>query len=358
MAKHSQKLYSMKHPINRVCFYYARSNIGDLFYNLPFLALLRQRLPHAHITWGVEKDNARHKKMNEVFAPFIDEVIALPYIGAARGEPFTKKLKHFLTSPKPKLDFDIVLLRRLPPQSKLFARRLFNTKAIFFADDFPPFTGHSRAEQKELFKYGKAVSHEIMALRHVIDEITPATQDAPQYPPIPLALSAYRARAAQLLPDGTSYIGFAAGVGDASRKWPLDNYIALAKQVQTWGHEPIFFIGPQDQDLIAPLSAALPGIRFPEMEAPESERDFALMMALGERVKYAVVNDSGNAHILAAVSTPMIILHSVFPARLLAPLRPNIISIDVRDYVANSIYPSDIPLSGVRDILAAQLQQI
>src|SRR5271170_3405138 len=83
--------------------------------------------------------------------------------------------------------------------------------------------------------------------------------------PIPLP-PAWRARAAELLPAGPSYVGLSPGAGNqhTGKCWPLDSFIAVARTQLERGRMPLFFLGPEERDWHAPLRAAVPEARFPE----------------------------------------------------------------------------------------------
>ena len=123
--------------------------------------------------------------------------------------------------------------------------------------------------------------------------------------PIPMP-PGLRARAAELLPAGASYIGFApgAGVKHTGKCWPIDGFIALAQQHAACGHVPVFFLGPAERAWSERLREAVPEALFPEQHidpagAPETSGP-SLVTALAERLSAAVANCSGTGHLLAA----------------------------------------------------------
>jgi ADP-heptose:LPS heptosyltransferase len=47
-----------------------------------------------------------------------------------------------------------------------------------------------------------------------------------------------------LLPTGPTYVGLAPGAGGQDKRWPLENYLALARRITIKGWTPVFLFGP------------------------------------------------------------------------------------------------------------------
>ena len=78
--------------------------------------------------------------------------------------------------------------------------------------------------------------------------------------PIPLPPK-LRARAAELLPAGPSYVGLAPGAGNKAKGkcWPLDGFIAVARAQVERGRVPVFLLGPEEGDWHGPLRGGAAG---------------------------------------------------------------------------------------------------
>jgi ADP-heptose:LPS heptosyltransferase len=174
--------------------------------------------------------------------------------------------------------------------------------------------------------------------------------------PIPLP-PALRARAAELLPAGPTYVALApgAGVKHTGKCWPLDSFVALARQQVKRGRVPVFFVGPAELDWCAPLRQAVPEALFPEQQGDEAIsaaiRGPSLVAALGERVAAAVANCSGTGHLLAAGGAPMVSLYGPTRPEKYAPFSRALICIKAQDFGSERL--DAIPV----DIVASALER-
>ena len=71
---------------------------------------------------------------------------------------------------------------------------------------------------------------------------------------------------------------------------------------------PVMLLGPDEQDLRAPLREALPQALFPASSNGETLTDVRLTLAVGARLSAAVAMDTGIGHLLAATGTPLVSL--------------------------------------------------
>jgi len=183
-----------------------------------------------------------------------------------------------------------------------------------------------------------------------------AGHEIPVANPIPLP-PALRARAAQLLPAGPTYVALApgAGVKHTGKCWPLDAFVTLARQQVARGRIPVFFIGPAELDWCAPLRQAVPDALFPEQEGdaatPAETRGPSLVAALAERVAAAVANCSGTGHLLAVGGAPMVSLYGPTRPEKYAPFSRALICIKAQDFGSERL--DAIPV----DVVAAALER-
>lgn len=170
--------------------------------------------------------------------------------------------------------------------------------------------------------------------------------------PIPLP-PALRARAAQLLPPGPSYVGLSPGAGNkgTGKCWPLEGFIALAKQQAERGRVPVFLLGPEERDWVALLRASVPAALFPEQVEPPGGP--CLTAALGERLAAAVANCSGTGHLLAAGGAPMISLYGPTRPEKYAPFARALICLKAQDYGSARI--AAIPFDAVAAAVERQV---
>jgi ADP-heptose:LPS heptosyltransferase len=174
--------------------------------------------------------------------------------------------------------------------------------------------------------------------------------------PIPLPRD-LRARAAQLLPPGQRYVGLAPGAGnkDMGKCWPLDRFVAVARRQAELGRVPVFLLGPEEEEWLAPLRATVPQALFPEQHSPPDRNGGpSLTAALGERLSAAVANCSGTGHLLAAGGAPMVSLYGPTRPEKYAPFSRALICLKAQDYGAGRIeaIPLDIVLAAVERQMA------
>jgi ADP-heptose:LPS heptosyltransferase len=168
--------------------------------------------------------------------------------------------------------------------------------------------------------------------------------------PIPLP-PAWRARAAELLPAGPTYVGLSPGAGNqgTDKCWPLDAFVAVARAQVERGRVPVFLLGPEEREWHEKLREAVPEALFPEERnagaAPGGIGGPCLVVALGERLAVAVANCSGTGHLLAAGGAPMVSLYGPTRPEKYAPFARALISLKAQDYGSDRTHA--IPLDAV-----------
>jgi ADP-heptose:LPS heptosyltransferase len=257
--------------------------IGDGLIKLPFIAGLRRAFPEAHIAWAAAKgDTVYVSSLAGVVDGLIDEIVTVGPTGAGRFDilpwvrPFGGRRFDLIIDTQENALRSAVVRRAVEAGGRLVGARNAGTWPVAVADRF--------AVLLDLAKPGAA----------------PA--------PLHLANSQVSEAARRLLPDGPTYIGFAPGAGGADKRWPLENYISLAKRQGERGRTPVFFLGPQEADAREAISRQLDLALFPEDAAPPSLRGPRLVIALAERLAAAVANDAGPGHMMAAGGAPLLSL--------------------------------------------------
>ncbi len=168
--------------------------------------------------------------------------------------------------------------------------------------------------------------------------------------PIPLP-AAWRARAADLLPAGPTYVGLSPGAGrkETGKCWPLQSFVAVARAQVERGRVPVFLLGPEEREWHQTLREAVPRAIFPEDESVAAATGGiggpCLAAALGERLAVAVANCSGTGHLLAAGGAPMVSLYGPTRPEKYAPFARALICLKAQDYGSDRI--DAIPLDAV-----------
>jgi ADP-heptose:LPS heptosyltransferase len=270
--------------------------IGDGLIKLPFAAGLRRAFPDAHIAWAAAKgDTVYAGPLAGVVTGLIDEIVTAGPTGAGVLDilPWMR--------PFGGRRFDLVIDTQENAARAAVVRRAVGKG------------GHLVSPAQAKGGWPVAV---VDRLARLLDIAKPGAVLATLQLTDPEVLAA----ASGLLPDGPVYIGFAPGAGGADKRWPLENYIALAKTQAARGRTPVFFLGPREDAMRDAIAAAVPETLFPEEAAPADLRGPRLVIALAGRLAAAVANDAGPGHMLAAGGAPLLSLQR--DARKAAKFKP------------------------------------
>ncbi|MFZ3235460.1 MAG: DUF6165 family protein [Stellaceae bacterium] len=322
----------------------ADNALGENVLKLPMLLALRAGFPAADIAW-VPGTSGNFYLQGEL-APLVGGRIA-EFI-TDLDIPVEPRAALRARHPILKRRFDLIIDTQRYIGRTLFLRRIPHGRFIsgtwrYFLSNARPPRGLSRRPprltDKLLGLAAAAAGHEI-----------------PVPNPIPLP-PALRARAAQLLPPGPIYVGLApgAGVKHTGKCWPLESFVALARQQVERGRVPVFFVGPAELDWCAKLRDAVPEALFPEEQeaetTPPALRGPSLVAALAERLSAAVANCSGAGHLLAAGGAPMVSLYGPTRPEKYAPFSRALICLKAQDFGSNRV--DAIPV----EIVAAALER-
>ena len=90
-----------------------------------------------------------------------------------------------------------------------------------------------------------------------------------------------------------------------AKRWPQARYVELAKKLRNDGHTPVLIGSAYEDDVVGAISAAVPGA------VNLAGRTNLLQLAeLGRRAVYAVGNDTGPMHLIAAAGCKAVVLYS------------------------------------------------
>ena len=336
--------------IQTIALYFRRElRLGEALLVMPFLAELRQRLPQAHITWiAPQENNIFNTALRELVAPYLDEVLIRPEFGERLG--LWQSLK-FILSPPPvaeELHFDAVLYGNFAFLRAVVNKRRFKTP-FFLCRSAGWLLSDVRPALRQ--RFGQKQHSE--SFRNSLNLIAqPVSCALPSLP-----IERFRKKAAELLPDTRRYVGFVPGSGGLDKRWPLDNFLALAHQSVAAGYSPVFFIGPDEKemrDIIAQsLSTISPEILFPEEGGGDMSGPL-LAIALAEHLACGVANDSGGGHILATANIPLINLYGKFDPARWRPICDDLTIFWAKNYNRNRDMAA-IPLADVAACLANKL---
>lgn len=311
--------------------------IGDGLIKLPFLRALRNAYPTARITWLAGKGRSAYGgKLKPLAEGLIDEIVEEAGIGSAWGE--------LLERPLEGRRFDLVLDTQRRLVTTLILRRIAHGHFVsgcagYLLSDTRPPGALTGAYRKPAAMIDQLL--EILALAHGGRPDTPLDIGSELALPEPVV-----AEAARLLPGNSPYVALAPGAGKRIKCWPLECFIALGNRLEEKGLVPVFLLGPEESEWLAPLRAAVSQARFPLAEPGASlELEPLLTIGLAALCRACVANDSGNGHLFAASGTPLVSLFGPTSADKFSPRTPNLVLIEARTFGAQDM--DGIPVEAV-----------
>ena len=308
--------------------------VGDGLIKLPFVRALRAAFPAARITWLAGKGHTVYAgSLAPLVAGLIDEVLDQAAIGSGARE---------LVGRRPLADraFDLVIDTQRRVLTTLILRRIRHRRFVsaaagFLLSDTRP---ADRAKPPSM----------VAQLLGLVE----LASGRPAEAPAPLALDPVAEwAAAELLPPGRCYIGFAPGAGGRHKCWPLDRFIAVAADMVAQGRVPVFLLGPNEAKWSDLVRAVLPAAVTPLQQAAEVTP--MLTIALARRLAAAVANDSGTGHMLAAAEIPLVSLFGPTPPDKFAPTTRRLAVVKAQDWGGEAMerIPVEAVIAALRGML-------
>lgn len=328
----------------RVLVYVGGELMGDGLNKLPFLRALRRAYPDAWITWFAGSGPTVYTgKLAPAVSGLIDEIVGTE-VGAER----------WVNVPRPRLAarrFDVIIDTKRKLRATLEMRRV--PHGTFVSGTVNGLLSDRRAPGQP-WRSGKP-AHFLDQLLQLLSLARYGRIDGPVDPSggVDLAERCHEA-AARLLPERNTVI-LAPGAGGAKKKWPLKNFVAVACALQERGYMVSIALGPGEEDLHDELASALPDAGFPLQAADAralADEPF-LTMALAQRARAVLANDSGNAHIMAAAGASLVVMFGSTSADKFAPTGDHVRVLRARDYGERlADLPVEAVLSAVLEALA------
>jgi len=332
-------------PPSSVLVYVGFDRIGDGLLKLPFVRGLRSAFPDARITWLAGRETSVYADvLAELADGLIDEIIENAGVGLSLWEllkgisdPALKGRRFDLVIDTQRIFWTTLSLYRIPH------REFISPAARFLLSSRKPDRG---------YRFPKTMQRQLLDLLELAsgkEFPTPAALDLDLKPDL---LDA----AARVLPDGPDYIGFAPGSGGPPKCWPLENFIAVAKDQAEKGRVPVFLLGPKEVDWKARIEPALPGALFPlQDETVQARYGFSPLftIALSKRMEAALSNDSGAAHMFAVGGVPVVVLYGVTAPKKFQPMTDKLFIIRAQDFGGREM--ARIPAAAAADALEGAL---
>ncbi|MBB48338.1 MAG: hypothetical protein CMJ33_07300 [Phycisphaerae bacterium] len=272
------------------------SALGDVCRSVPVLCAMREVWPDAHLGWLVQSEYVDAIRAH----PALDEIIRFPrnqlrgaWKSPSKGRQLLSFL-HFLRTGK----WDMVVDCQGLARSAFFARM---TGA-------PVRTGFSRADECAWIHYTNRVSvEETHAVDRMMGLMKPhVTSHAPDmrlYAPAP---DVRWWNLNELRPS--SYAVFAPKSRWASKEWPADRWLELARGFAEKRSTPIILIGsPGEREAVDDLAARMQLIGI-DSHSLAGRASIGQTMAVIEKAAVVVANDSAPMHMAVGFDRPLVAL--------------------------------------------------
>jgi ADP-heptose:LPS heptosyltransferase len=275
--------------------------LGDVVMSLPALRAIRARFPQANITVAVGKPGKELLSLSG-YANHILEVdrVALrdgpTLISIGRIAKFVAQVRKarydFVIDLHSYYETNILGFLSGAPQ-RLYSRR--SNRSLDFLANFKPQPAREATTAHLVDRY--------------LDVLKPlGIQNAPRTPKLnTLAADDFAIEALlkkEKAQTGALLAGIFPGAGNATRLWPLEKFAELADHlIRNDRVRVIVFAGPEERQMVPQMRKVFPSgtIFLDRLTIPQ-------LAAAQARLTLFVSNDTGPAHVAAAVGTPVIVI--------------------------------------------------
>jgi ADP-heptose:LPS heptosyltransferase len=327
--------------VRSVLVYVGGEIMGDGLNKLPFLRALRRAYPEARVTWFAGSGPTVYTgKLAAAVDGLIDEVIETK----VNEESWANALRPRLRD----RHFDVIIDTKRKLRATVELKR--TPHALFVSGTVNGLLSDRRVKGQP-WRPQKPVHFQDQLLQ-LLSLARYGRPDGPVDPSGRVDVSDSCMAAARLLLPDDRYVMLAPGAGGADKRWPLANFVQLARRVAQQGWVPVFALGPGEEELAPDLAPQVPEAVFPLQAARPDDlaHEPFLTMALAQRCRAAVANDSGNAHIVAAAGARLLVLFGRTSADKFAPRGDHVKVIQTQQFGGSAI--ADIPLEPVARALA------
>ena len=318
--------------------------IGDGMMKLPFVRMLSHVFPGAYVTWLAGRHPTIFKSaLDPLVSNHLHEIIEYPTYGDSLKHFWQKAGRTFLKDRK----FDLIIDTERKVISALTLKQIPHQKFISAAYRWR--FSHQKPEQP--YKRSPllldrlldllAVSSNTLLDRQVLDSVYDTV--------VPLKWQEHAKEILKPYLEHKKVVLLAPGAGGRFKCWPLENFINLAKELETQGLQPAFILGPAELEWQSQITTAFPTAVFPLQQT--SEKSPYLTIALGQLATVNVANDGGVGHILAASNQPTISMWGPTEALKSTPNGRQVIVVKAQHFGGHRM--TDIPMSAIYEKVIA-----
>jgi ADP-heptose:LPS heptosyltransferase len=275
--------------------------LGDIVMSLPALRAIRERFPYAKITVAVGKPGKELLSL----AGYANEILEVDRVSLRDGPTLISigRIAKFVAHVrKQKFDFVIDLhsyyetnilgfLSGAP--HRLYSRR--ENRSLDFLGNFKPQPARERTTAHLVDRY--------------LDLLKPLGIENPPRTPVLRTSNTHDLAVEAMLKkekaqSGELLAGVFPGAGNVSRVWPLQKFAEVADHlIRNDRVRVIVFAGPEERELVPQMRSIFPSgtIFFDRLTIPQ-------VAAAQARLTLFISNDTGPAHIAAAVGTPVVVI--------------------------------------------------
>jgi ADP-heptose:LPS heptosyltransferase len=275
--------------------------LGDVVMSLPALRAIRERFPYAQITVAVGKPGKELLGL----AGYANDILEVDRVGLRDGPTLISigRILKFVSQVR-KARFDFVIDLHSYYETNLLGflsgapRRLYSRRSNRSLDFLANFKPQPVKESENT---------------HLVDRylnlLEPLGIENPARTPV-LKTTAKDASSVDALlkkehaQSGELLAGIFPGAGNRTRIWPLEHFAELADHLRRNDKvRVIVFAGPEERDMVPGMRKVFPAgtIFFDRLTIPQ-------LLAAQARLTMFISNDTGPAHIAAAVGTPVVVI--------------------------------------------------
>lgn len=288
--------------------------LGDAIQKIPYINALRKGFPDHKITWFANMGSVFSGLLKDIGNEILDEVICDVNFSANFFDIFKNPFKQ---TPLAGRHFDYIFDTQKRWKQTLILKRISHTHFVSGCADFI----FSDVKPQRDYKESRNVTKRLIEMTSIV---TNQSYGIDYRVPIP---QRFMTEALKLCPPGERYMGFVPCGSIDIKKWPLQNYIRLAKAKQQQGFRPVFILGPGEQSYRDEILAAVPEAIIPGVMVVSADDNIhgpLYYMALGQQLTAIVANDCGPGHLLNCANRPMVFLFGPTDAEKFAPERPGV----------------------------------